>query len=1274
MSSPLSSLPEGCDNSSSVPTEVRLNAAALADPSSLHIPISIPSSISSASAQIHASGLVDSGSTHCFVDPNFIKKHSLPTFSISPVTLRLLDGTVGAVITHAANLRIKFSTNDILTLMFYVTPLDSTTALVFGHNWLHRYNPSIDWFAGQLLHFRRLSLSVPSSCSPGSNGSFEPPATQIPSASTPPSDSSVPLGTTPLSSSEAFSPSEDFSDNSFSSDTPFPSVSFINAAAYARCARLPGSTVFTVTLHNYDSASAFAAQAKAFSAQTEPVDLSGIPEEYHEFADVFSESQAETLPEHRPYDLKIELEDGAEPPIGRMYALSAIEQEALRQFMDQNLRNGFIRPSRSPHGAPILFIKKKDGSLRLCIDYRGLNKLSKKDRYPLPLIADLLDSPGKARIYTKIDLRHAYHLVRIREGDEWKTTFRTKYGSFEWKVMPFGLTNAPGAFQRFMNDIFADMLDVCVVVYLDDILIYSHDKKTHAKQVKEVLRRLRKHKLYAKPEKCEFNKEKVEYLGYILTPDGLFMDPAKVKVLQDWPEPRKVREVQSFLGFANFYRRFIFNFSDIVIPLTRLTRKQTTFAFGDKERASFELLKSAFTSAPVLHHWVPDRPIIIETDASDYALAAILSIELESGEIHPVAFHSRSFNPTELNYDVHDKELFAIYEAFRIWRHYLDGSALPIDVVTDHKNLEYFATTKILNRRQARWSEYLCQFNLLIRFRPGKLGTKPDALTRRWDVYAKEGGNDYAKVNPHNFRPVFTREQLSSSLRATSLISAALRGSFTMDVEQLHNDIRTSYPSDPITSAHLQSTSTTPSTSSDKWTTSDEGLLLLNDRIYVPDVADLRMRVLKNKHDHPLSGHFGQNKTLELIRREYVWPKMRDFIKDYCNSCTICKRSKPTRHKPYGLLKQLPIPSRPWDSISMDFIEQLPPSLGFTAILVIVDRLSKQGIFIPTHDTITSALLAELFVLHVFSKHGVPSHCTSDRGSEFVSHFFRSLGKALDMKLHFTSGYHPQGDGQTERVNQTLEQYLRCYCNYQQDNWAALLPLAEFAYNNAPNETTGTSPFFANKGYHPNLAVHPERDLASARARDFAVDLGELHDALKSHIALAQQRYQKSADARRLPAPEFKVGQRVYVEAKFFRTTRPAKKLSEKYLGPYEIIGQVGSHSFTLRLPEAMRAVHPVFHVSMLEPAASSSIPNRTEDLPPPVEVDGEIEYEIAEILDTKLDRRFRRKLRYLVKWTGYEGTDEETTWISADELNHAQELVNDFHVKYPDKPGPHSA
>jgi hypothetical protein len=278
------------------------------------------------------------------------------------------------------------------------------------------------------------------------------------------------------------------------------------------------------------------------------------PEDYHEYQDVFSKSSASTLPPHRSYNLKIDLEEGAEPPIGRMYSLSEKEMGALREFLDDNLNNGFVRPSNSSHGAPILFVKKKDGSLRLCVDFRGLNKISKKDRYPLPLISDLLDSPGKARIYTKIDLQHAYHLVRIQEGDEWKTTFRTKYRSFEWLVMPFGLSNAPSAFQRFMNDVFADMLDVCMVVYLDDILIYSSDKTTHHKQVKEVLRCLRKHGLYAKPEKCEFNRESVEYLGYILSADGLIMAVDKVQVIQDWPKPWKVKDVQSFLGFANFYR------------------------------------------------------------------------------------------------------------------------------------------------------------------------------------------------------------------------------------------------------------------------------------------------------------------------------------------------------------------------------------------------------------------------------------------------------------------------------------------------------------------------------------------------------------------------------------------------------------------------------------------------------------------------------------------------------------------------------------------------
>ena len=281
-----------------------------------------------------------------------------------------------------------------------------------------------------------------------------------------------------------------------------------------------------------------------------------------------------------------------------------------------------------------------------------------------------------------------------------------------------------------MNDIFSDILDICIVIYLNDILIYSNNMSEHHQHVKEVLKCLHKAGLYAKAEKCEFHSELVEYLEYILFPSGLTMSDDKIKIIQDWLEPKKVKDIQSFLGFTNFYHQFIFNYLDIVIPLTHLTRKDIPWKFDSFCQDAFNSLKKAFTSASILTHWIPDAQLIVETDVSDYALTAILSIVNEDNEVHPVAFHSRTFTAAELNYDIHDKELLAIFEAFKIWWHYLEGPAYPINVVTDHKNLEYFSTTKVLTWRQARWSEYLSQFNLVIRFCPGCFGTKLDTLTR----------------------------------------------------------------------------------------------------------------------------------------------------------------------------------------------------------------------------------------------------------------------------------------------------------------------------------------------------------------------------------------------------------------------------------------------------------------------------------------------------------------------------------------------------------------
>ncbi len=339
------------------------------------------------------------------------------------------------------------------------------------------------------------------------------------------------------------------------------------------------------------------------------------------------------------------------------------------------------------------------------------------------------------------------------------------------------------------------------------------------------------------------------------------------------------------------------------------------------------------------------------------------------------------------------------------------------------------------------------------------------------------------------------------------------------------------------------------------------------------------LRVLQNNHNHILAGHFGQNQTLELVRRNYTWPQMREYVRHYIKSCTVCGCNKTPRHRPYGLLKPLPVLGCPWDSISMDFIEQLLDSNGFTTILVVIDCTSKQAIFIPTHNTINSEELTRLFIIHVFSKHGIPNHIT-------------------------------------------------------------------------------------------NITVHPEHDITSTRAHDFIVNLDELHQFLCNEITQAQSRYKIEADKCRNPAPLFKVGDKVFLSSKHIKTTHPTAKFAEKFLGPFEIISQPGSHSFMLKLPSDLRTIHPVFHISQLEPVEENTIPNRTQPPPPPVEVEGEEQYKIAHILDSKLDRWFWCPLLYRIQWLGYEGTDEEFAWLLATEFS-ADDFIEDFHRCYPDKPGP---
>jgi len=347
---------------------------------------------------------------------------------------------------------------------------------------------------------------------------------------------------------------------------------------------------------------------------------------YQDFLDVFSKKAADTLPEHHPIDHKIDLEPGAQPPLGYISCLLEVEALALWEFLQEHLQKEFIWLSKSPARSAVLFVKKKDRSLQLCVDYQGLNKITKKDQYSLPLIPDLLDHLQSTKQFTKLNLQGAYNLVWIAEGNEWKTAFQTHYGSFEFLVMHFGLCNALATFQCYMNKIFADLLDICVVVYLDDILIYSTDPEKHDDNVWEVFWHLQEHKLFCKVEKCEFDTNMVEFLGFIISPARVHMDKSKVEVIKTWPTLHSMKDVQSFLGFANFYQRFIEGYSGIVLPLTQTTQKNVPWEWSDTCQNAFNTLKSVFTSALILHHWSPDHIPLVETDALDYVIATIFSM------------------------------------------------------------------------------------------------------------------------------------------------------------------------------------------------------------------------------------------------------------------------------------------------------------------------------------------------------------------------------------------------------------------------------------------------------------------------------------------------------------------------------------------------------------------------------------------------------------------------------------------------------------------------
>ncbi|KAF4556639.1 Transposon Tf2-5 polyprotein-like protein 2 [Elsinoe fawcettii] len=922
-----------------------------------------------------------------------------------------------------------------------------------------------------------------------------------------------------------------------------------------------------------------------------------LPPEYKDFEDLFREREGiAALPQHKPWDHEIPIEDGKTPNHYQgLIPLSKKEEDFLKEYIDKHLQKGFIRPSKSSIAHGVLFAPKKDGSLRPCIDYRKLNAITKKNRYPLPRIDELQDRLIGAKWFTAIDIRDAYYRIRMKEGEEWKTAFRTRWGLYEYLVMPFGLTNAPASFQELINDTLREYLDNFVSAYLDDIVVFSKTYDEHVGHVRKVLQKLKERDLPVKLSKCEFHQHKIQFLGYVVSTEGIGPDPKKIESVNDWPEPTTVKEVQALLGFFNYYRKFVEGFSKVAAPISNLTKKLTSFVFDDKCRQAFKELKRRLTTAPVLALFDPDRQALLETDASDFAIGACLAQKGADGRRRPIAYYSRKMTGPELNYDIHDKELLAIVEAFREWRVYLEGTTTPVQVYTDHKNLLYWTTTKVLNRRQVRWSETLASCNFQIYHVKGSENGGADALSRRPDYSKNMTITEASMLKQQDGALVYKHPKVEQLCTLTQELT-----------------------------------------------------------------QEQKQEIIRAHHDDLTAGHGGIDKTIELITRNYLWQGLRNDVKNYIAACDTCHKSKHARHKPYGLLQPLPPPDKPWQSVTMDFIGPLPlseePLTGakYDSILVLVDRFTKYCYFVPHKTTSTAEDMAFAFLRTIVSRHGVPQTLITDRDKLFTSQFWQSFVDLLGVEHKLSTSFHPQTDGQTERANQVLEQYLRCYLNYEQDSWATLLPLAELAVNNRKS-ANGVSPFYANYGIHPDLhhdtlGTKP----ISEDANILVTDIKKLHDQLHQDMIFISERMAKFANRKRIAGPILREGEKVYLLSKNIKTKRPSKKLDHTKLGPFRILEKKNENIYKLDLPKHMR-IHPVFHISLLEKAPQNAVPG-------PIELDEETQeprYEIERVLRHKI---MNGKRHYLIHWKGHQYS--EATWEPEDHLT--SQAIQDYQEENP--------
>jgi hypothetical protein len=907
-----------------------------------------------------------------------------------------------------------------------------------------------------------------------------------------------------------------------------------------------------------------------------------------EFEDIFAVPTG--LPPSRDYDHHISLVPGHIPVNSRPYRYSPLHKTEIEKQVSELLTSGLIVPSMSPFASPVLLVQKKDGSWRFCVDYRKLNDMTIKNRFPMPLVDEILDELAGTQYFTSLDMTAGYHQIRMKEEDEYMTAFKTHQGHYQFRVMPFGLTNAPATFQCAMNAILQPFLRKFVMVFLDDILVYSSYMAEHLGHLRLVFTKLREHQFFLKKKKCSFAQPELQYLGHVISREGVATDSSKTAAMLAWPIPQNITELRGFLGLTGYYRKFVKGYGVLAKPLTKLLQKQNKFSWGEEAQQAFEALKQAMTTTPVLALPRFDIPFIVETDACDIGMGAVL---MQEGR--PIAFLSKALGEKNKHLSIYEKEFLALILAVDKWRPYLQRA--PFIIRTDHQSLTFLGEQQLHSELQKKAMAKMMGLQFQIVYKKGVENAVADALSRVSYLMALSQVSEV--------QPLWVQEVLNSY-------------ETDMEAQELKTQLLIQSPNEQGYSLH-------------------QGIIRRNGVIWIGDNSALRTKLITALHDSAVGGHSGVHATYHRVKKMFWWKGLKNDVTLFVAQCQVCQQAKSERVHPPGLLQPLPIPTGAWEDVSMDFVEGLPKSEGFDTILVVVDRFSKYAHFISLKHPYTAQGVAQVFLDTVVKLHGAPKTIVSDRDKVFTSSFWTHLFQLMRVKLLFSTAYHPQTDGQTERVNQCLEQYLRCAVHDHPHKWRQWLALAEFWYNTTYHTALDCSPFKILYGYTPPVMAVPwlreegDRDVTTwLQARQVASEL------LRERLAQAQNRMKQMADRGRTPR-EFQVGEFVLLKLQPYAqktvVNRPYPKLSFKFFGPFKIVARIGAVAYRLELPENAQ-IHPVFHVSQLKAFHPKHTPVFAE-LPKVADLSGPGIWP-EKIVDRRLVRRGNHAVpQVMIKWSG---------------------------------------